>query len=77
MGILYILLSIREVKNMHSFLGGDHWIIRMSEETRISFKTIKETNFQTLQERGISRDYWKWILKSLIIFITQMRASSC
>jgi len=76
MEILYILLSSREIKTMNSLLVGDHWVIRMLEEWRSSFNPIKGTKFQTLRERGILRNCWKWILKFLKIKAAQLRAYS-
>jgi hypothetical protein len=35
------------------------------------FSQIKFLQFQTLQKKGILRDYWKWILKFLKINIIQ------
>ena len=75
MEILYFLLSNREVKKMHSFLGGDHKIIRMQEGIRSSFNPADYQKLQTLREKGILRDCWKWILKFQIINTTQMRTS--
>jgi hypothetical protein len=40
------------------------------------FSQIKFLLFQTLQKKGISRDYWKWILKFLKIKAAQLRAYS-
>jgi len=76
MEILYFLLSSREVKNKYSFLAGDLKIIRTIEGMKNRFNTINYLQLQTLRERGISRDCWKWILKFLKINITQMRILS-
>jgi hypothetical protein len=76
MEIQYILLSSREIKTMHSFLGGDLKIIRMQEGPRSSFNLIDYKKLQTLRERGISRDCWKWILKFPLINTFRMRTSS-
>ena len=75
MEILYILLSSREIKTMHSILGGDLKIIRMQEGIRSSFNPADYQKLQTLRERGILRDCWKWIIKFQIINTTQMRTS--
>ena len=75
METLYFLLSNREVKKMHSFLGGDHKIIRMQEGIRSSFNPADYQKLQTLREKGISKDCWKWILKFHKIYTTRMRTS--
>ena len=76
MEIPYILLSNKEVMNKYKFLEVDHRIIKMWELTRSLFNPIKDMKFPTLRERGISRGYLKWILKSLIIYTTLMRIIS-
>jgi hypothetical protein len=75
MEIPYILLSNREVMTMYSFLEEDLKIIRMPEGIMSLFNPINYLQLQTLQERGILRDCWKWILKFQIINTTQMRTS--